>query len=85
VHAQLQVLLRTASFRVARENWVTTRAKADFLRNLLATIKKREREQLPVYQVLMEYSGDCYGDPSDTLTGRAIRMLHDSLGVCVTY
>lgn len=73
-----------ASFRVAREEWTTPRAKSDFLLNLVASIKDREKQNLPKHQVLMEYSGDCYADPTDTLTGRAIRILHDSdYGVCV--
>lgn len=70
--------------RVSREDWTTPRAKENYLRNLLDSIKKREKQALPIYQVLMSYSGDCYGDPDDTLTGRSIQMLHDSgYGVCI--
>jgi DNA repair photolyase len=73
-----------ASMRVSRENWTTPRAKENYLRNLLDSIKKREKQHLPIHQVLLEYTGDCYADPCDTLTGRTIRMLHDSgYGVCV--
>ncbi len=73
-----------ASFRVARENWTTSRAKADYLLNLLASVKDREKKHLPRHQVLLEYSGDVYANPNDTLTARTIRILHDSdYGVCV--
>jgi DNA repair photolyase len=73
-----------ASFRVSREDWTTPRVKADFLLNLLASIKDREKQNLPRHQILLEYGGDCYGDPNDTLTGRTIRILHDSgYGTCV--
>jgi DNA repair photolyase len=49
-----------ASMRVSREDWTTPRAKENYLRNLLDSIKKREKQTLPIYQVLMSYSGDCY-------------------------
>ena len=73
-----------ASFRVAREEWTTPRAKSDYLLNLLASVKDREKQNLPKHQVFLEYCGDFYADPTDTLTARTIRILHDSdYGVCV--
>jgi DNA repair photolyase len=69
---------------VAREDWTKPRAKEGYLGNLLLTLKKREKQNMPKHQVLMEYSGDCYGDPKDTLTGESIKLLHDfGYGVCI--
>jgi len=69
---------------VAREDWTKPRAKEGYLVNLLLILKKREKQGKPKHQVLMEYSGDCYGDPNDALTGESIKMLHDfGYGACV--
>jgi DNA repair photolyase len=69
---------------VSREDWTTPRAKDNYLTNLLFTLRKREKQNAPQHQVLMEYSGDCYGDPADTLTGESIKLLHDfGYGVCI--
>jgi hypothetical protein len=73
-----------ASMHVSREDWTTPRAKDNYLTNLLFTLRKREKQNAPQHQVLMEYSGDCYGDPADTLTGESIKLLHDfGYGVCI--
>jgi DNA repair photolyase len=73
-----------ASMHVKREDWTKPRAKNNYLTNLLFDLRKREKRGLPKHQVLMEYSGDCYGDPADTLTGESIKLLHDfGYGVCI--
>lgn len=73
-----------ASMHVKRKDWTKPRAKDNYLTNLLFDLRKREKRGLPKHQVLMEYSGDCYGDPADTLTGESIKLLHDfGYGVCI--
>ncbi len=73
-----------ASMHVKREDWTKPRAKDNYWTNLLFDLRKREKRGLPKHQVLMEYSGDCYGDPNDALTGESIKMLHDfGYGVCI--
>jgi DNA repair photolyase len=73
-----------ASMHVKREDWTKPRAKDNYLTNLLFDLRKREKRGLPKHQVLMEYSGDCYGNPADTLTSESIKLLHDfGYGVCI--
>jgi DNA repair photolyase len=69
---------------VKRKDWTTPRVKENFLENLRLTLEKREKDDALKHQVLMEYSGDCYGDPKDTMTGEAIKLMHEfGYGVCI--